>query len=408
MKEVNYEDFFDKFKQFKNIQNKEKARGLNDFNLLTTVRKYSDEVYLHSAMIGALINPNGLHYQNTLFLEKFIDAIGLSNWGLDFTNSTVQVEYCDIDLYITDGTKHIIIENKIWADDQPCQIIKYINIIIEKNKNDFSTLLENEKIDDNLLRVIYLTARNKSKPNEHNITTDNYIEFTGSAERLKYCSKKVNTKLLVPNGLKNYKAKFQKISYEKEIINWLYQCYKEIKNIVNLSEAFRQYINVVKRVNDNYKGNVMNLESFMKKNDYLYKYLSEIDAKLPTIKKEMEELFWEELLNKLSNVNATYDNKYKDKYPEISIKLNDNFTIFIRREWRSFYGVTINEQFQNRNELIKKLSLHKDTWAYTNPKIDFHSYNNIFWKLGQKELRENIIDKIVIQVETLINIINNI
>ena len=408
MEEQKYKNFFDKFKQFKNKQNKQKARGLNDFNLLTTVRKYSDEVYLHSAMIGALLDPNGLHYQHTLFLEKFINTIGLSSWGLDLNNTTVQVEYCDIDLYITDGTKHIIIENKIWADDQPCQIIKYINIIIEKNKNDFSSLYENGQIDDSLLQVIYLTPRNKSKPSEHILTTDNFIEFDGSKERLKYCSDKVNTKALVPNGLKNYKAKFKKINYKNDIIDWLDKCHKEIKNIVNLSEAVRQYSNVVKRVNNNYKGDVMSLESFMKENDGLYKYLSEIDTKLPAIKKEMEELFWEELLSGLPNMNTTYDNNYKGKYPEISIKLNDNFTIFIRREWRSFYGVTINEQFQNKDDVIKELSLEKNTWSYTNPKINFHSYNNVFWDLGQKESRNKIVNEIISQIETLIETLKNV
>jgi len=62
----NYSDFFEHILKFKEKQTKQKQRGLNDFNLLSTVRKYHDEVYLHSTMIGALLSPDGLYYQDTL------------------------------------------------------------------------------------------------------------------------------------------------------------------------------------------------------------------------------------------------------------------------------------------------------------------------------------------------------
>jgi hypothetical protein len=409
MDDEKYNKFFEEFRRFKEIQNKQKARGLNDFNILTTVRKYSDEVYLHSAMIGAFLNPKGLHYQNTLFLEKFIDIIGLSNWGLCLENIIVQVEYYDIDLYITDGTKHIIIENKIWADDQPCQITKYINIIIEKNKNDFLNVLENGTIDENLLRVIYLTARDKKVPAEHIVIDDNYIKFNGSAKRLSYCSNKTNTKLLVPNGLKIYKAKFKKIDYKKDIDNWLLLCLKEVKNIVNLSEAIRQYKNVVDKVNNNYEGDVMSLETFIKDNDDLYDCLSEIDNKLPKIKLNMEQQFWEDLLNKFKNKNVVFNPRiYKGKYPEIKITINEDISIFIRREWRSFYGIDIKENYQYKSEILKILSLEKNTWEYTNPKIDFHSYNNIFWNLGKKDSRKKIVNDIADEIYEIIEKIKDL
>jgi len=112
MEEQKYQEFFINFKKFKEMQNKQKARGLNDFNLLTTVLKYDDEVRLHSRMIGNLINPHSKHYQGTLFLEKFLKVIGLENWGLNLNNIKIGIEYHDIDLYITDGIKHIIIETK--------------------------------------------------------------------------------------------------------------------------------------------------------------------------------------------------------------------------------------------------------------------------------------------------------
>jgi len=149
-----YRDFCEKVKKFKTIQAQQKEEGLNDFNLLTTVRKYHDEVYLHSAMIGTLLNPDEKHYQNTLFLEMFLKVIGLEKWGLNLNTICVRIEYKNIDLYITDGTKHIIIENKIFAEDQPCQVTKYINIIVDENPNTFKSIGTTNKLSDEYLRVI--------------------------------------------------------------------------------------------------------------------------------------------------------------------------------------------------------------------------------------------------------------
>jgi len=62
-----YKDFFEKIKIFKNEQNKQKQRGLNNYNILTSVLNKSDEVRLHSRMIFSLLNPNGTHYQSSYF-----------------------------------------------------------------------------------------------------------------------------------------------------------------------------------------------------------------------------------------------------------------------------------------------------------------------------------------------------
>ncbi len=272
MEELDYEDIFDNFKKFQDIQKKQKQRGLNDFNILTTVLKYSDEVRLHSRMIGNLLNPNAKHYQDTLFLEEFLKIIGLDTWGLNLSSTTVSIEYKDIDLYITDGDKHIIIENKIWAEDQPCQIMKYINIIVEENKENIDITQKEDghiKLDENVLQVIYLTPRAKEVSSAHKKDDKGYIYFDGGKNRdandaLLKCSKRKNTKSYVPEGLKKYKAKYQKITY-KDILLWLEKSQNEVKNITNLNEVIQQYIDVVERVNENYKGNVMKLKEYVGK-----------------------------------------------------------------------------------------------------------------------------------------------
>jgi len=108
--EEEYKKFFDAFTKFKSKQNKQKQRGFNNYNILTTVLKRSDEVRLHSRMIHSLLDPNGRHYQGSLFLEKFIAILGLETFGINLENCTVLKEHKCIDLYITDGNRHIIID----------------------------------------------------------------------------------------------------------------------------------------------------------------------------------------------------------------------------------------------------------------------------------------------------------
>jgi hypothetical protein len=321
MDEIDYRIYLDEFKKFKLIQKKQKQRGLNDFNPLTVVLKYSDEVRLHSRMIGSLLNPKGKHYQETLFLEKFLKTLNLDQWGLDLMTTTVKVEYKDIDLYITDGVKHIIIENKIWADDQPCQIIKYINIVMEENSDGINIKEEEDGyilVDENTLQVVYITPRGKEVPFGHNIDEKGYIYFDGGKdtdvnEALLQCSKRPNTKKYVPRGLNKYKVKYKKITY-KDILNWLYSSQKEIRNIINLNESLEQYIDVVKKVNKTYKGNVMSFKEYVqdRQNDMKLQELYELKNEIDNLLSELLFDFFNLEIDGLINVNDKMKVKYKD------------------------------------------------------------------------------------------------
>jgi len=405
MRELEYKAFFDGYLNFKTIQEKQKARGFNDFNLLTTVLKYHDEVRLHSRMIGALIDPQGKHYQGTLFLEKFIQSIGLNDFKLNLSNVTVGVEYKDIDLYITDGVKHIIIENKIWAEDQPCQIIKYINIIVEENKSDFNFPIENEKIDENLLQVIYLSPRDKEVSKEHKIS-NGYIEYKNGFDALNKCSSKMKLTRTIDFELKNYKAKYKKIGYKDVILPWLEVSYNEVNNITNLAESIKQYIDVVKIVTKDYKGKVMTLSNYMDENEELYQYLQE----LTELKENIEPKFWNELylklddssfLNGMFNVELNQKSDYKNN-TEIKIisKLDKNNFIFIRRNHNSFFGY---EGSKNCLKLSEYFSQKDGTyWMHTSPKINFKKYNQEYWNIAKPSKREEAIDSILEDVKELI------
>ena len=67
-----YSDMAFLFQEYQDYRAKQKRRGLNDFNLFTTLLNKGDEVRLHSRFIASLLNPKGLHYQDSLFLEIFL------------------------------------------------------------------------------------------------------------------------------------------------------------------------------------------------------------------------------------------------------------------------------------------------------------------------------------------------
>lgn len=83
-----------------------------------------------------------------------------------------------IDLLIKADNFEIIIENKIWADDQPNQLKDYYNNRINENKN-------NDKIKNNIF-IVYLT-RNRDKPKEISIDRE-LIEELENKNKICYLS----------------------------------------------------------------------------------------------------------------------------------------------------------------------------------------------------------------------------
>jgi len=387
---IQYKNFFNKFEEFKKIQNSQKARGLNDFNLLTTVLKYHDEVRLHSRTLGALLNPNGLHYQGTLFLKLFLKQIGLLDFFDNLELVTVGVEYKDIDLYLTDGEKHLIIENKIWADDQPCQIIKYINIIIQENKEEFNNPIANAILNKEKIKVLYLTPRIKSVPTCHKVE-NNYISYNCGEKKLNKCSQKMQQKGTIDFELKNYQVWYKKITYKEDIFKWLNLSKYEVRNITNLYESISQYNTVVEKVNKKYKGNVMTLEQYVldikdeEEEKKIYEVMKEASTAVSkyTIEKlwkALEEVFPEDEreevitdtieFKKFDKIKlANWFNKYgnKENYRDIGFKckLDDKYYIFGLGVQHGAFGLEENfnwkkniiENFRNKNifELINKI-----------------------------------------------------
>lgn len=240
-----WEELFSALEAFDEEQAEQKRKGLNDFNLLSSVLSVNDEVRLHTRFIYALLKPKGKHYQGTRFLELFLEAIGRQDW-LDPTSVTVLKEHCpdgqgdQIDLWITDGKRQIVVENKLNAQDQPRQVARYLEVI---NATDPA------QADETLF--IYLT-KNRQTPSAFGLGGLTVCHRT--SRLLNTCSQPV--------------AHYQNLSYRKNtqqasIHTWLESCVNAVERQSHIVWALQDYQAVVERATKEYVSKVKTLQEVL-------------------------------------------------------------------------------------------------------------------------------------------------
>lgn len=235
-----YKKFFKDFIDFKNEAELHKKRGNNDFNPLLCVQKVDNEENMHSGMLYGLLNVRGEHYQDELFLDLFLEQVGLKGWFGNTKSAYVKTEYKNMDIYISNGEKHIILENKIWAGDGIGQIARYIDSV-HKNTNEDS----NEgAISYNNIAVIYLTPFSDREPDSNSLK-----------------DWKIDNGFLVSG---ENKVVFKNISYSDEILKWINKCKEKVGCIFSLNAGLEFYKDVVKIIT-NKKENKMNIKEFLNK-----------------------------------------------------------------------------------------------------------------------------------------------
>lgn len=410
--------FLNELKTFKEKQQKQKERGLNDYNLLTTVLKEHDEVRLHSRVIGSLLDINGLHYQKELFLEKFFEMLHVENFDYDLNNSTLLLEYQNIDLYLTDGIRHIIIENKIYAGDQEKQLQRYIDTIKTENIN----------LEDNDILVIYLSI-DRSSPSQHSLG-----------------------ELVIKNDslyLNNEKmAIFKNINYKNEIFTWLNNCLYEIQNITNLNESIQQYKYVVEKITNKNKEKVMSLKNFLLEGDNL-KSAIELEDSIKDAKSEIQYLFWQELDISLQNVGQKFEftddksksidikNKTKEYYYKNSkyygltkelMKVDETYSLlfYIEVDYNIVFGFSIAENGERKNickqpefnmilqQILENKAIKWNgsnqwwlSWKYPNTKLDFYHFDSdVIFDITHEDRRKTIIKNLVNEIDLTIKKVN--
>ena len=142
----NYEEFFDKIKKFNVKQTKQKQRGLNDYNILTTVLKPNDEARVHSRMIGSFLDVNGKHYQDDLFLNIFTKIVlNITDIGEIFEVQAEEstAENKRIDFTIKSSKYYIGIEMKVNHHDSKNQLSDYYDDLVIKAKDNGINVVQN-------------------------------------------------------------------------------------------------------------------------------------------------------------------------------------------------------------------------------------------------------------------------
>jgi hypothetical protein len=272
------------------------------FNVFNILKLTSDEIS-HSRIIASLLNPNGSHGKGSVFLNFFLKIVGIDDFSVE--NVTVETEkfigYIStdndsggrIDILITNGKKQqVIIENKIYADDQSNQLLRYN----EYNHN---------------AHLLYLTLYG-SEASDTSVGKE--IDF-----------------------------EYKTISYEKKIIEWLELCKKESIDNAILRETLTQYIILIKQLTGKARSKEMQKEYF----DIIMKNAENVSAAF-TISQNMNEIKQQMLKEKFIPLLSELA---KSLNLELDLSLNGCFDAywgfsFYRKEWKLF---KIDFEFEHSN-----------------------------------------------------------
>ena len=145
------------------LQKKEKE-GEN-FNVFSALNICSDEMRLHSRLLATLFNPKANHGLGNEFLRQFlVTAIKVDDNYITHCNESIAERYVGevtettggrIDIILEDGKHGIIIENKIYACDQPNQLLRYHNYGVKQ-------------FGENNFKLVYLTL-DGSEPSSYSL-----------------------------------------------------------------------------------------------------------------------------------------------------------------------------------------------------------------------------------------------
>ena len=263
---------------------RQKAIGKHDYNIFTLFHDFSDEVNLHSNFIASLLDPNGDHYKGDLFLKLFLETCGIDDFSIETSTATIFKEFKHIDIYISDGKKHIILENKVYAKDQPTQIARYIDTI------------QKEGAKDEDICVLYLHPDGKLPDNQ------SFGDY--------------HTRLLGENP----SIKFKVISYGKEILEWIDKCKNEVSNITDLNVFLSQYKDVIEMIYDRYKRiDEMNNEDLVKIFKDNYRAVSDIVSNYEQTRRKIIDEFFKNISDNLKGMYKKEDG-FEICYPNSIIK----------------------------------------------------------------------------------------
>lgn len=320
-----------------------------NYNIFSILRVSSKEI-MHSRIIANLLNPKALHSQDDVFLGLFLQVLddelreddnynytGESLYTSIITGKSVPSVKTEVDIgninndkteggridIVIHGNRDIFIENKIYAEDQQNQLLRYNNY-----KKD--------------ALLLYLTLNGK-EPDNH-------------------------------DKLKKEKVKYFKISYRYTILKWLKLCLEKVEDKPFIKETLNQYIIILKRLNGLSRSNEMSAEivNTIIQDEYNVRAAFNISENISFLKKHIiDEKLKDELIKlaKINNLNFKFKDKpsdYTEKYWGFNFFNNesDNLKLqfeFLGKDYTNLiYGFRIDiVNIQNNDKWEKLLTTCK-------------------------------------------------
>jgi len=356
-----------------------------DFNVFKILKVAEDEVR-HSAFLAELLDPNGTHGQGETFLKLFVDD-SLNIKDFNFKTATVEVEKPiggvsettggRIDIFIDDQNgNHIIIENKIYADDQENQLIRYYNYSKERGCN-LNLLYLNMKEED---------AKEKSIKNE-------------------------SKGIILKSG-----EHYRQIFYKSEILTWLIKCHKESVSMPLLREGIAHYINLIKYLTGESTNKAMSKDiiDLLTENPTTLQNANELANNWLKTKAKVQWTFWETLKVALINRGIELEDLpetvsepkilecYRKNFSENSTRFGLYCPVYKKNDvvirWACIVNQNIHFGFKiwrngkpandaPENALYKNIVIGNDInyeqnptrwlsgYQYPNPKLNFYEFN---------------------------------
>lgn len=331
------------------------------FNLISILGMENNERYTHSNIIAELLNAKGSHTFGNKFFELFLEQVGIS----DFSTSNYEVlteEYvgsisCSdgssmrtfLDVVVKDKNtgKVILIENKIWAEDQPYQIERYY-----------------DKYKEKIVKLLYLNV---------NVWND------------------------IPTNRPEILNVFQNISYKKDIKNWLANCIVASSEKPYVSKQIEAYYQTILKITkqDIYKKMSKDIKNYIIENQLLKEYYELISQK-DIIEFEIVKRFVEQSCDVKIN-----DLSFGGKGSSFNLLEHNEIIVFLCFEKRLEDLYICIEAPEGRDVLFIKEKLKLDFKAEpANHRIYlfFEQYNKCSW--------ENLLDES--NVESMKQLVNNI
>lgn len=330
------------------------GENFNVFSVLSMERK---EVKTHSAFLGELLNPKGSHSLNDIFLKLFIQEMSqyFINDSFSYFDTSTAIAFIEesigktneekteggrIDIIIKDSKKNVIlIENKIDANEQTNQLIRYNNAYPNA-------------------AIFFLTLTGYDSETAENV-------------------------------------RYHKISYDLHVIKWLEECLKEAVNFPMLREVIKQYIYLIKKLtnqtmNENMTEEIVSLmakstkESFEISNNVwkLKQNIYQNFMKLIKMYAEQKGMIVNEINLEINKEYGLYikPNSWKESCFNICI-------IFESSNYKGFYygvsyeeGISETDKTKMREKFKKNLFEESEWWIWRYSVNKDWADNGLIWE----------------------------